>query len=134
MISISDRCPHCGAEAHISDKTPLCRSCTNAIRAEASAEQERDYLAAYLSTRVDAHGRPVDDSALTVYQADRRELGRLVKLARRLHVDWTRPPQPMDFSTRLASVAAEFAGETRRIKRGRPATHKDDQSYLQEVA
>jgi hypothetical protein len=127
-MTVSNRCPHCGAKASISAKTLLCRHCTDQLRAQASIAQENAYLAAYLGSRVDARGFPLE-SALTVYPQDRREIARLVAKARRIGVDWTRPPQPRVYTQRLARVSAEFMRETRRNKRGRPAKHRDDQSY-----
>jgi hypothetical protein len=114
QIQTKTACPHCGAKARVSAKTPLCRSCTNALRAEAFAEQERVYLARYLSCRVDASGCPIEDSALTVHQNNRREIARLVAKARRSGLDWTRPPQPVDFTVRLAQLTSEFIHGTRR--------------------
>jgi ribosomal protein S18 len=122
-------CPHCGAKARVSDKTPLCRSCTNALRDEAFAQQERDYLRRYLAGRVDSQGHPLE-TALTVSAHDQREIARLVKRARQMHLDWTKPPEPMDFTTRLARVAAEFTPLARRNNaRGRPK-HKDVSSIV----
>jgi hypothetical protein len=130
MTMISDRC-QCGAKARISAKTPLCRHCTDQLRTQASIAQENAYLAAYLSSRVDASGFPLE-SALTVYPQDRRELTRLVAKARRMGIDWTRPPQLRDYTQRLARLSAELQPTTCRNKRGRPAKRKDDESYQQQ--
>lgn len=114
-------CPRCDRAASISSKHPVCARCHEAVRTQAAQQQERDCLVRSLHDRVDASGQPVE-SALAVHPADRREIARMVHEARRLKLDWTKPPAPIHFDKRLAALLAPYNDTTRAgNKRGRPA-------------
>lgn len=115
------QCPRCRRLAHLTARNPLCAPCAARCRAEAAQAQERAYLAAWLSSRADAKGRPFPDSALAVYPSELRAIVSAVREARRLRLDWTQPPAPMHFDARLrATIAAYLGPHAARNKRGRP--------------
>src|SRR5258707_423023 len=89
----ADVCPRCAGEANISSKDQVCSPCKSALTKEAQAWQERDYLARYLSTRED------DTDKTTV---------RLRASALAQGVDWTRPPEPLAFADRMATLMAPY--------------------------
>lgn len=120
-------CPRCARPANVNPKRPVCQACRVAIHQAAATAQERDYLAAWLFSRVDAAGQPFADSVLTATPGQLRHIARCVDMARAAHVDWTRPPAPIPFDTRLSDfLAAALAGSpgapTMRRRRGRPPT------------
>ena len=105
MITPRTTCPRCHRSGvSISTKHPVCPPCQAAVRQEAAHQQERDYLARYLATRDDDHGR---------------EATRLRALAKRLGVDWHDAPATMlHFDARVAALLAPYGAGN---KRGRPA-------------
>lgn len=125
MIATTTTCPRCKRTAKTSSKNPLCNACQAAIRQQATDEQERHSLQRWLSSRADAKGHPLTDSALTVYPYQQREIARLVQLARRLKVAWWGDlPAPEDFTARLARLTREsvpVAARNNARTRGRPA-------------
>lgn len=108
-------CFRCQSRPAVNAAVPVCQACWGVVCQRFREKQERDYLAAWLSARVDAAGNPVDDSALTVYASDRREIARCVMLARCFGVDWTQPLAPRS----LAEASENGAGQPPK-KRGRP--------------
>jgi hypothetical protein len=86
-------CPRCGAEANITSKTIVCSPCKDFLTRVARDEQERAYLANYLSTRED------DTDKTTV---------RLRKSALDQGIDWTHPPAPLAFADRMAALMAPY--------------------------
>jgi hypothetical protein len=81
-------CPLCGRNFRRAGR--LCKPCASRCERQAQAEQERDYLARWLSTRHE------DLSALAE---------RLRAKARALGVDWLRdPPEPVRFKDRMERV------------------------------
>lgn len=99
-------CPHCQRRAPIPRGLRLCRSCDSALRADVDAAQERDALARWLASRVDAAGEPFADSALTATATDRRRIARMVRAARAAGLDWTRPPSAIHTTARYAAALA----------------------------
>lgn len=115
-------CPKCGrADATINAKHPVCSACQTAIRRQAAQQQERDYLARWLSTRVDARGF-IEEDVMPRHTAGKLRLMKLVDEARRLGLDWVKPPEPLHFDTRLATLMKSYvsAGNKQQC-RGRPA-------------
>lgn len=80
-------CPLCGRIFRRAGR--LCKPCATRCEQQAQAEQERDYLARWLSTRDE------DRSALAE---------RLRAKARVLGLDWLHPPAPLLFKDRLEQV------------------------------
>lgn len=104
ITTTATSCPRCQRSGiAISARHPVCPPCQAAVRQEAAHQQERDYLARYLSTRDDDHGR---------------EAMRLRALAKRQGVDWRHPPMTTPlFDARVAKLMAPY---TTGNKRGRP--------------
>jgi hypothetical protein len=104
------RCPRCHrtVDVAISAKHPVCRRCADAIARQARAEQEHAYLASWLSSRADAAGDPVDNSALTAHAYQRRSIRRAVAVARVAGHDWRHPPEPMRYDKRLTALLAPW--------------------------
>jgi hypothetical protein len=84
--------------------------CWRKIETEVLGWQERDHLAQWLHSRADANGEPYRDSALTASAAERRQVMRLVRLARKLHIDWTKPPANIVFGERRERWIVEKYG------------------------
>jgi hypothetical protein len=105
-------CTLCGVTHHCHGC--LCTQCEQQIRAQALAEQERDYVANYLHERVDANGYPLPNSALTVTPQDRKELLRLVDKARAAGVNWNTLHAPQTFHARRARLIENAKGSTAR--------------------
>lgn len=97
--------------------------CWRKVETEALAWQERDYLAQWLHSRADADGNPFKDSALTTRPAERRQVQRLVRLARKLHIDWMNPPATIVFGERRERLIVEKYGAAP-SKRGEAAAER----------
>jgi hypothetical protein len=81
-------CPRCGKPATL-NRTVACQACRDEAEAQAKAEQERDYLVRWLSTR-DEH-----DDPWTV---------RCRQKATALGLDRLQPPEPTTFPRRLKRI------------------------------
>ena len=87
-------CPRCHTLAKVSAKHPLCTGCLTQLVRTARQEQERDYLARWLSTRAD------DES---------KTARRLRRVAEQQDIDWRHPPATMLlFDARLAALMALY--------------------------
>lgn len=93
-------CPRCGAECErlaVAGASPVCRPCFAELDALARERQERAELAAWLSTRADPRtGAPAPD--MTAH--DRRQVSRLVRVARAAGIAWG---DPSSYARRRAS-------------------------------
>jgi hypothetical protein len=73
----------------------------------AQERQERDYLHAWLHTRADRAGRPIEPTS----PLEARQVRRLVGAARTAGIEWTKPPQRgVTFDGHLKAVILEEAG------------------------
>lgn len=86
-----DPCARCQQPGARLPKRAYCPACEARFRAKASAWQERDYLHAYLHTRLDENSRH-----LRMLRTRAKRLGLMVSAP---------PPAPMVFDRRLAIVA-----------------------------
>jgi hypothetical protein len=73
------------------NRTLACQACRDEAEAQAKAEQERDYLVRWLSTRDEL------DDPWTV---------RCRQQAIALGLDWRHPPKPTTFPTRVHQILA----------------------------
>lgn len=104
-------CPRCNRVGKRQKGSPVCKDCYTALQDVAREANERDYLARYLHSRVDANGFLFDDSPLTASPSDRRTVQRLFTRAKLLGVDWTQPPMVVSDATRIRALLAPFGGE-----------------------
>lgn len=104
-------CPRCNRVGKRQKGSPVCKDCYTALQDDVRAAQERDYLSRWLSSRVDATGFPFEESALVASPSDRRMTLRLVKSARMVGADWTKPPRVVSDATRMRALLAPFGGE-----------------------
>lgn len=107
-------CPRCHEEREPHSKhVAICRECYEALRQEATRQQEVAYLCAWLRSRVDKDGFPLEDSALVAHPADRKRAIRLAAVAKKLSVPWTEPTaqtEQIALSTRMRSLLAPYGG------------------------
>jgi hypothetical protein len=119
-------CARCKLPCKLKGHAKVCASCREILVKRAQERQERAYLAAWLHTRTDKDGHPVDPASLI----EARQVRRLVAEARRLGVDWTpAPPVGVLFKHHMVAVLeAENAPVARKQSRGpsqRKAAHVD---------
>ena len=89
-------CLRCKVAIKLRAKRVFCERCLEALKAEAFAWQERDYLAAYLSTREDEVTPQVK---------------RLRALAAAQGVKWKTPPAMLLFADRLAYLMLPYRAQ-----------------------
>lgn len=105
VLKSSGACPRCNrGDVLLSVAHPLCKPCTSAIERQARREQERCYLAWWLSSRE---------------QDMSRYVRRMRALAEREGVDWHDPPAAMLFAERLALLMTPWRPE-KTLLRPRP--------------
>lgn len=97
-------CPLCKCnEIPEGSSSPLCSTCWGKVHTLAQLQQERDYLANWLNSRVHASGHLIACS-LTATEYDRRVIRTRRDIARKMGLDWVHPPKPLNFAERMSTL------------------------------
>lgn len=102
------RCHRCEKRArHVSKNAPICAECYGTLQAQATEQQERDYLRRWLHSRVDEIGEPLWGHTTT----EQATIRRLCAKARRLQLDWKVIPLPTTYAARMRALLAPFGND-----------------------